>query len=143
MVGKARMDLKVGLTFACMNLKKLAKILSKYDSFSSFYPICLHFLGKYRKSFLLLEKITKAVPSLATCHRFVFGLEAPKRVLFLPAVGYLQKLLSCYFLGGNIRQPCSRRNSMRSRRYVSSHFSSLQKQGMQRNSFACLSLNLR
>lgn len=25
MYGKARMDMKVGLTFACMNLKKLAK----------------------------------------------------------------------------------------------------------------------
>lgn len=26
MIGKARMEMKVGLTFACMNLKKLAKI---------------------------------------------------------------------------------------------------------------------
>ena len=29
MYGKARMQMKVGLTFACMNLKKLAKILKK------------------------------------------------------------------------------------------------------------------
>ena len=29
MIGKARMEMKVGLTFACMNLKKLAKILEK------------------------------------------------------------------------------------------------------------------
>lgn len=29
MYGKARMEMKVGLTFACMNLKKLAKILNK------------------------------------------------------------------------------------------------------------------
>ncbi len=28
-VGKARMEMKAGLTFACMNLKKLAKILEK------------------------------------------------------------------------------------------------------------------
>ena len=30
-VGKARMEMKAGLTFACMNLKKLAKILEKRD----------------------------------------------------------------------------------------------------------------
>jgi hypothetical protein len=29
MYGKARMQMKVGLTFACMNLKKLARILKK------------------------------------------------------------------------------------------------------------------
>ena len=29
MYGKARMAMKVGLTFACLNLKKLAKILNK------------------------------------------------------------------------------------------------------------------
>jgi len=29
MFGKARMEMKVGLTFACMNLKKLAKIKVK------------------------------------------------------------------------------------------------------------------
>ena len=29
MFGKARMEMKVGLTFACMNLKKLAKIKAK------------------------------------------------------------------------------------------------------------------
>lgn len=46
MIGKARMDLKVGLTFACMNLKKLAKILSKYDSISSFLSHLLALFGK-------------------------------------------------------------------------------------------------
>lgn len=29
MFGKARMEMKVGLTFACMNLKKLAKIMAR------------------------------------------------------------------------------------------------------------------
>ena len=28
-IGRARMDMKAGLTFACMNLKKLARILAK------------------------------------------------------------------------------------------------------------------
>ena len=29
MIGKARMEMKVGLTFACMNLKKLAKMIGR------------------------------------------------------------------------------------------------------------------
>lgn len=29
MIGKARMEMKVGLTFACMNLKKLAKMIAR------------------------------------------------------------------------------------------------------------------
>ena len=29
MYGKARMEMKVGMTFACLNLKKLARILNK------------------------------------------------------------------------------------------------------------------
>ena len=29
MIGKARMDMKAGLTFACMNLKKLARMMIK------------------------------------------------------------------------------------------------------------------
>ncbi len=31
-VGKARMEMKAGLTFACMDLKKLARILAKKES---------------------------------------------------------------------------------------------------------------
>ena len=30
--GKAKMSMKVGLTFACMNMKKLVRILSRKDS---------------------------------------------------------------------------------------------------------------
>ena len=43
LVGKARMEMKVGLTFACMNLKKLAKLkakrglLEKKKLFQSFF----------------------------------------------------------------------------------------------------------
>ena len=32
MFGKARMEMKIGLTFACMNLKKLAKMKAKWGS---------------------------------------------------------------------------------------------------------------
>ena len=42
MIGKARMEMKAGLTFACMNLKKLAKILEKTGL------IQLHFNVKLR-----------------------------------------------------------------------------------------------
>lgn len=63
MAGKARMEMKVGLTFACMNLKKLARILWKkgktgpqtgsfQDVFQMFFPF-----------FILLRKNTKAVSS--------------------------------------------------------------------------------
>ncbi len=49
MYGKARMEMKVGLTFACMNLKKLAKIKAKRvfldRGFSKLYAI----LSKIRK----------------------------------------------------------------------------------------------
>ena len=34
-IGKARMEMKAGLTFACMNLKKLARILAKRERKSS------------------------------------------------------------------------------------------------------------
>ncbi len=48
MIGKARMQMKVGLTFACMNLKKLARILwkknGKSPSFSSILASILDFL---------------------------------------------------------------------------------------------------
>lgn len=44
MIGKARMKMKVGLTFACMNLKKLANILWKTNGGPlSFCPICRFF----------------------------------------------------------------------------------------------------
>jgi transposase len=36
-VGKARMEMKAGLTFACMNLKKLAKMIAKSDRNHSSY----------------------------------------------------------------------------------------------------------
>ena len=43
-IGKARMEMKAGLTFACMNLKKLAKILEsrefKIKDFGYFLSFC-------------------------------------------------------------------------------------------------------
>ena len=37
MIGKARMEMKAGLTFACMNLKKLAKMKQKFGLFEEYY----------------------------------------------------------------------------------------------------------
>ena len=48
MYGKARMDLKVGLTFACMNLKKLAKIKQKWGHKDTFKSIVLIILNGLR-----------------------------------------------------------------------------------------------
>jgi len=43
-VGKAQMDMKAALTFACMNLKKLAGILSKRDGIKFHLPHCFIYL---------------------------------------------------------------------------------------------------
>ena len=56
MYGKARMEMKVGLTFACMNLKKLAKMIQrtglKEGIFASFYRIIEIFIPSKRKTVL-------------------------------------------------------------------------------------------
>ena len=46
MIGKARMQMKAGLTFACLNLKKLAKMKDKMGLFMSFYNSLLSFFSK-------------------------------------------------------------------------------------------------
>ena len=51
--GKARMKMKAELIFACMNLKKLAKILAKKEQKG--YDI-LHSLIKVTKNFIYAEK---------------------------------------------------------------------------------------
>lgn len=56
MIGKARMEMKVGLTFACMNLKKLAKMKQRYGllrplgkHFSSLFSIFIEIFMAERK----------------------------------------------------------------------------------------------
>jgi hypothetical protein len=44
MYGKARMEMKVGLTFACMNLKKLAKIKAKRGLLNTGNPLKIFIL---------------------------------------------------------------------------------------------------
>ena len=60
-IGKARMEMKVGLTFTCLNLKKLAKMKRKYGGLTPLIPsniwqtlkICIN-LSKPRKRRLAL-----------------------------------------------------------------------------------------
>lgn len=53
MYGKARMEMKVGLTFACMNLKKLAKIKAKLGLLEERKPHKISILNAIR---LIKEK---------------------------------------------------------------------------------------
>lgn len=55
-IGKARMEMKVGLTYACMNLKKLARLLAKRDERSEKIDDLLHALIKKVKNSTLKEK---------------------------------------------------------------------------------------
>jgi hypothetical protein len=48
MYGKARMEMKVGLTFACMNLKKLAKIKAKRGLLNMENPLKIFILDAIR-----------------------------------------------------------------------------------------------
>ncbi len=61
MIGKARMEMKAGLTFACMNLKKSARMLEKYREVSGDYPhnICKkqHKILKGIKLFKIQRKV--------------------------------------------------------------------------------------
>ena len=52
MIGKAKMSMKAALTFACLNMKKLAKLLDKLDKNGGDFP-------KFTKIFTLLyENLT-------------------------------------------------------------------------------------
>ena len=56
MYGKARMEMKVGLTFACMNLKKLAKIKQEWglkDTLKSSFSLVLNNLRLQRRKMAL------------------------------------------------------------------------------------------
>ena len=64
--GKARMEMKVGLTYACMNLKNLAKILAKKEQKA--YDM-LHSLIKTTRNFIHTEKwcwSSTPAPTLST-----------------------------------------------------------------------------
>lgn len=39
MIGKAKMSMKAALTFACLNMKKLAKLLDRLDGDGGDFPL--------------------------------------------------------------------------------------------------------
>ena len=39
MIGKAKMSMKAALTFACLNMKKLAKLLDRLDKNGGYDPL--------------------------------------------------------------------------------------------------------
>lgn len=63
-IGKARMEMKAGLTFACMNLKKLAKILDHRESKSK---ELLRVLSISLKQWLFTEKWCWGYPQHQLC----------------------------------------------------------------------------
>jgi len=51
LIGKKKMQMKVGLTFACMNMKKLVRILESRDKMDSLGVSVMRFLSTlFRKS---------------------------------------------------------------------------------------------
>lgn len=71
MYGKARMEMKVGLTYLCMNLKKLAKMKQKLgvldECFTAFAENFVNFIEGQRKAVLRLVSEHRFVYSLTWC----------------------------------------------------------------------------
>ncbi|MDL2295512.1 IS1182 family transposase [Lachnospiraceae bacterium OttesenSCG-928-E19] len=68
-VGKAQMNMKVALTFACMNLKKLAGIMAKQEGFKFHLPHFFAYMLKKEKKNSKKEKwcwSNAPVPTLST-----------------------------------------------------------------------------
>lgn len=66
-IGKARMEMKAGLTFACMNLKKLVRILAKREEKTS----TIHNIWRLLKEKTLLKKV---VLEIISSTNFVYSL---------------------------------------------------------------------
>ena len=69
MYGKARMEMKVGLTYACLNLKKLAKILKKKGLTGPKNKCKSHYMAYFLKYFQQIEKSVRmfySIPTLST-----------------------------------------------------------------------------
>lgn len=72
MIGKARMEMKVGLTFACMNLKKMAKMIAgKWKSGTTKCLLLIKYallaLKRTRKT--LLARSVTVLPKKTMCKR--------------------------------------------------------------------------
>ena len=65
MFGKARMEMKAGLTFACMNLKKLAKLKAKRGLLEDGSPLnsLISYIFRFLKEKRLWDASLKAALS--------------------------------------------------------------------------------
>jgi transposase len=80
-VGKDRMEMKTGLTFACMNLKKLAKMIAKSGRNHSHHLEINRILLQFIKFKYEMEKWCQ---SFGSGTNFVYSLKAGNPVDFLP-----------------------------------------------------------
>ena len=61
MIGKAKMRMKAALTFVCLNMKKLAKLLYRLDKNGGDYPLFTKiFIILFEKSIYFRIKTEKA-----------------------------------------------------------------------------------
>ena len=61
MIGKAKMSMKAALTFACLNMKKLAKLLDRLDGDDDDFPLFTKILAiLFKKSIYFRIDIKKA-----------------------------------------------------------------------------------
>ena len=67
-IGKARMEMKAGLTFACMNLKKLARLLARKEKGGPAFP---YSLGILKKRFVIIKEWCR---NLLSAPLFVYSL---------------------------------------------------------------------
>ncbi|MFW7951191.1 transposase, partial [Vagococcus fluvialis] len=70
LIGKEKMHMKIGLTFACLNIKKLAKMLKLRDLKGSIF---LSILGISSKIMIRYKKTNQL---LFMSNRFVFNLNS-------------------------------------------------------------------
>ena len=79
--GKARMEMKAGLTFACMNLKKLVRILAKKGILSTDFSRLFHcFYEKWKQQ-------EKRVPGMIAKYPLCLQSENPAKQDSPPAAG--------------------------------------------------------
>ena len=79
-IGKARMEMKAGLTFACMDLKKLARILAKKESGGLPFQEHPYILKK------IYLKIKERCWSLTLAPLFVYSLKCLRHLTTLDQV---------------------------------------------------------
>ena len=90
-IGREKMAMKVGLTFACLNMKKLARILCKAGPDTpKKSAIFIILKGKIEK---MKMKPRKTPDDHTICPGFVYGLKQDRTILLLLLTNYI-----CYII---------------------------------------------